>query len=1011
MIIQTITLHNFMSYADAKLDLTSVDVACLTGSNGAGKSAVLDAITWALWECGRSGSDELVRAGEKEMWVELAFQWEGVTYSVRRSRYKGAAKGPGKLPSKGNLEFKVNTDGNGTWLPLTGYGMRETQGAINKLLRMDYETFVNSVYLRQGKADEFTVKAPADRKDVLSEILGLRYFDDLQEKARDKAKSLKSQMEFLELCLAKLPELDEDLAFTKSEITKVSAEASAKADELQICQQEITELDAKITDFKMLETKSESEKKRLDELVSSVESIDKRVEEAGIKRAQLLEIVAKADAIETEWQNFEVVKSKLAELDEQGLAYQELTHKRQGFLAELMRQRMKLELDLENSQRQFNEILQRKEKLEKDTNNAHALSEQYSDFKQLMQQETDLLKRQEEHTQLTLRAEELKSKLTEARIRLSAELEQKQNAIVELSSLIESSQNLASERLQLEMEASRLDKLEAEFSLIEDKGLKLKETVEKAEQKIAELKRLIVANEAKIIELNDHSDASHCPLCASPIIDRVAVIERYDEENRAHRSEITELDQSIASGEAERQFLRVKYVEIRRELDRRKDLDIAIGQHNEKMKAIERAGDTINSLRAQVADLQAKIENHDFSIVERESLVSVKLRMTELDFDPAIFANLQSQIRGKRQIEFRYHQMQRDLTELEKLSQELPVLSGKVNTAKDQLSDECFGEEIRQQQNEVEVQISELNYDMAEHKIWRDRLKNLAHIQEEYHALENARVELPNLERQEKELGKERTSKTKQMQEISSNLESWKDQLQTMPETILRHEQLKQQANVVQNDKSELDKQIAVLESRQEQLETTKQDLKIKEENLATRKEELSDFQFLAEAFGKKGLQAVIIENAVPEIENEANKILARLSDHKMHLGLITQQETRSGKLVETLDLVVADEVGTRNYELYSGGEAFKVDFSVRVALSRLLSRRAGAKLQTLVIDEGFGSQDNASRERLVQAISSVKNDFARILVITHISEVKDMFPVEIQVSKQNGSSELKVVS
>ena len=1000
-----------MSYADAKLDLTSVDVACLTGVNGAGKSAILDAITWAIWECGRSSSDELVRAGEKEMWVELVFQWEGTNYNVRRSRYKGASKGPGKSPSKGNLEFKVNTDGNGTWLPLTGYGMRETQSAINKLLRMDYETFVNSVYLRQGKADEFTVKAPADRKDVLAEILGLRYFDELQEKAREKSKALKSQMEFLELCLAKLPQLDDELNVTLKDMSIIKEEVAVKSEELQSCQKDIAQLESTVSSLKQLESKLESEGKRVDELVANIQSIEVRIAELEGKRPKLIEILEQAEHIESEWKNFEIIKSKLQELDEQGLHYNDLTNKRQGFLAELMRQRMKLELDLENSQRQLNEINQRKEKLEKDTSGAEKLTHEYTEFKQLIQQETDLVKRQEEHIQLTLRAEELKSKLTEARIRLTAELEQKQNLIVELSSLIESSQNLTTERLELEAESDRLDKLEAEFSHIEDKGLKLKQSVEKAEQKIGDLKRMIVANESKILELNEHMDTSHCPLCASPIIDRAAVIERYHAENRAHRSEMNELDESIASGEAERQFLRVKYVEIRHELDRRKDLDIAIGQHNEKMKAIERAGETINSLRAQVDELQAKIENHDFAILERESLVSVKLRMNELDFDPAIFANLQAQIRTKRQVEFRYHQLQRDLAEFKKLADEMPVFANKVTKAKDQLEDECFGEEIRREQNDVEVQISELNYDMGEHKLWRDRLKNLAHIQEQYHALQSAEKELPKLECQIKELSSEKQAKHEQVQNITADLDLWRKQLQDLPETISRCEHLKVLTNAKQNSKNELDKQIAVLDARQQQLETTKQDLQIKEENLSQRKEELSDFQFLAEAFGKKGLQAVIIENAVPEIENEANKILARLSDHKMHLGLITQQETRSGKLVETLDLVVADEVGTRNYELYSGGEAFKVDFSVRVALSRLLARRAGAKLQTLVIDEGFGSQDNASRERLVQAISSVKNDFARILVITHIAEVKDMFPVEIQVVKLNGASNLRVVS
>jgi exonuclease SbcC len=80
------------------------------------------------------------------------------------------------------------------------------------------------------------------------------------------------------------------------------------------------------------------------------------------------------------------------------------------------------------------------------------------------------------------------------------------------------------------------------------------------------------------------------------------------------------------------------------------------------------------------------------------------------------------------------------------------------------------------------------------------------------------------------------------------------------------------------------------------------------------------------------------------------------------------------------------------------------------VALSRLLARRAGAKLETLIIDEGFGSQDESSRERMVNAINSIKGDFAKILVITHISEVKEMFPAQIQVTKDDGTSRLTVL-
>jgi len=129
-----------------------------------------------------------------------------------------------------------------------------------------------------------------------------------------------------------------------------------------------------------------------------------------------------------------------------------------------------------------------------------------------------------------------------------------------------------------------------------------------------------------------------------------------------------------------------------------------------------------------------------------------------------------------------------------------------------------------------------------------------------------------------------------------------------------------------------------------------------------------------------------------------------------MHVRFETQRETLKGDTVETLEIKIADELGTRNYEMYSGGEAFRVDFAIRIALSKLLARRAGAQLQTMVIDEGFGTQDAQGRERLVEAINSIRHDFACILVITHIEELQDAFPVRINVFKTPEGSRFELM-
>ncbi|MFA5368063.1 MAG: hypothetical protein WC333_09310, partial [Dehalococcoidia bacterium] len=170
-------------------------------------------------------------------------------------------------------------------------------------------------------------------------------------------------------------------------------------------------------------------------------------------------------------------------------------------------------------------------------------------------------------------------------------------------------------------------------------------------------------------------------------------------------------------------------------------------------------------------------------------------------------------------------------------------------------------------------------------------------------------------------------------------------------------------------------------------------------------------YEELSLAFGKKGLQAMLIENALPELEDEANRLLARMTDNRMSLKIESQRslKSREGE-AETLDIVIGDELGTRRYEMYSGGEAFRIDFALRIALSRLLARRAGAPLPTLIIDEGFGSQDAGGRERLVEAINSIQDDFEKILVITHIDEMKESFPVRIEVSKGADGSKVELV-
>jgi len=135
---------------------------------------------------------------------------------------------------------------------------------------------------------------------------------------------------------------------------------------------------------------------------------------------------------------------------------------------------------------------------------------------------------------------------------------------------------------------------------------------------------------------------------------------------------------------------------------------------------------------------------------------------------------------------------------------------------------------------------------------------------------------------------------------------------------------------------------------------------------------------------------------------------LGRMTDNRMHLKLETQRERRSGRggTIETLEINISDEMGPRSYEMFSGGEAFRINLAVRIALSKVLAGRKGAPLPTLFIDEGFGTQDTSGREKILEVIRAIENDFQKIIVITHLDDLKDAFPVRIEVSKDvNGST------
>lgn len=167
----------------------------------------------------------------------------------------------------------------------------------------------------------------------------------------------------------------------------------------------------------------------------------------------------------------------------------------------------------------------------------------------------------------------------------------------------------------------------------------------------------------------------------------------------------------------------------------------------------------------------------------------------------------------------------------------------------------------------------------------------------------------------------------------------------------------------------------------------------------------------LAEAY--RQIPLMILETmAIPTLEEEANRILSRISRNGMWVRLATQRAVKSrDTLADALDIVVTDTVGERNYEEFSGGEGWEIDLALRIGLAKLQARKAGATIQTMILDEGMGTQSGDRIEALMDALREIQGDFPLLLVITHVEALKDCFSSRIEVSGGPRDSRAELVT
>ncbi len=853
MILVKLKLSGFLSYREpVEIDFSTFDIACISGANGAGKSSLLDAITWALFGQARRRDDALIHSLAKEAQVTLEFDYEGSLYRVirKKEREKTAI-----------LEFYIHSEED-KWRPLTEHSLRETEERIRQTLRLDYETFINASFFLQGQADNFAQQKPADRKKILSNILGLEVWETYKEEANNRRRNVETEIKNKDFQLGEIEiELNE-------EAERREKLAEAVSNHQQAVERRAMQESA-LDNLRRLASSLERQQSLVALLFEQYQGaltnrtqLEDNLAERLEQQQKLHDQLDKAEAIETAYQDWLAEKASLEVFDKLAASFRETQSRRNQPLMVIENEKSGLQ----------------------------------TEFRSLQQQESRI---QEGASQIPVIETQLQ------------EIAQKQDSITK-----------------------QLDALEG----LEGKLQELKETRARRD---AENKRLHEDAEQlkKRIKSLENTEGANCPLCGQPLgtEDRQNLVLTLNEELVTSRKVYGENLEFFKTYEAQRSELESDINRLKELHKEAQQMALSTSQLEERKKQLKSSQlEWQNNGGKRMFELQGLLESESFALDARHELAQIDAELVSYGYDPAAHEQC-------RQTELAGRDSQEQRNQLQKAGAILETLEGEITRLRRQLDD---------QRNKTE-------------ELYRKYL-------EADDSYKKDSASMPDLDQQEAEL---------------RNLREQENQLQML---VIRSEQLVNVLDTLRSKKVEYSAQREVLASTVDRL------------------------KMLEKAFGKDGVPALLIERALPEIESHSNDVLDRLSSGSLSVHFETQRDYKDKNRAdkrETLDILIRDISGKqREYEMFSGGEMFRVNFAIRLALSRVLARRAGSRMQTLVIDEGFGSQDQSGRQKLVEAINEVRSDFAKVLVITHMEELKDAFPARIEVEKTLEGSRVKVM-
>jgi DNA repair exonuclease SbcCD ATPase subunit len=1040
MLLQRIRLQGFLGHRApagpdgdgfVDIDLRSSPLWLIHGPNGGGKSSLWDAVTFALFKRHRGGARNFERlihdaADEAvvEVYVELREQPQPRQYRILSKITKSTPKKTraGKKPDEKGQRAKRKEDSAKTWNIvewLNGEAWESVPGTtckaeewVQRRLGMSYETFVCAVLLRQGEADAFIKADPVKRKARLLELLQLGFYEELGKKTNERNRYWKGQRDKLEDALKRLAQpTEEELEAQRHLIAENEAKRSRTAAALDEKARALS--DAQQAEGLLQQIESVEQRRRADE--SLLERSDAIEADASLYR----ELKDVTRAIADLWEVRRVLDAESRSPEESETKAAEM-EARSGALAESLEQSRAA---FGNAEAAVADVVAR---LEQATGQLRATERQAEELEQI-----EFIEREIRDAE-----EGLEPYLPTLRRREHIQREFERHA--ELGEGLRLLKDLTGATGRLEAARGRFSDAQAEVSQCEEeeqRGAEEEERLRRAADTLAsECEELRSESSARSLELallrdklearNKVSGKDECPTCGSTLDEEA---KGRIEHERAHWAEdaarlagevsrleelSTEKRHAHESARSERSAAAESVVAFRLATERARTnsahaADEVRRAESEAEKAKADAGPWAKQLSG-LPELEREFSSLAGAPEEHRKLLGAQ------QVESGVLSTIEAQRRQlKRLPHWSSNERERIRAAAEQCRQTVSACEHERDTAKAAL------EAARAAVNKVETKRVRLD---GELNAERDRAADLSRRRDEARAkYEGKRAELPppyashpacsdesalgelndrldSLRRAEEEEGKLREARSRQ-EELETTLADLRSRLENIPP-----EHRRPAAEV----ETERDAAKAVLRRADEELQGAKEELLRLEEQdrvARARREEFDEaerefgyFHLLAEALGHSGLRARVVQTAQERISSHANTILGRLSNGEWQVKLPPVSDDELEIHARNL---AQPGARPRPFEYLSGGEKFRVAVSLAIAIGQsVLGERY---VDTLVIDEGFGSLDESNRDLMAKEMGHLSEEVlrgGRVIIVSHLDDVRGDFACRYRISK-----------